>query len=109
MAQLDVLHGPAAAPAGATTTLFTAATKTRVDEVIVCNTSPNATVFQLSIVREGEVSATGNRIARSEAIEGHTTLHAHLKQILEPGDFISVTMGAATTVNFTISGTTGLP
>lgn len=106
---LEPLAGPIQPAATVETTIFTAETKTRVDEIIVCNLNSTSTVFNVSIVRSGGTAGAANRIARSEPIAGHTALRAALKQTLNPGDFISVLIGTSVAVTFTVSGSTDVP
>lgn len=103
---LAPLAGPIQPSPTVETTIFTATTKTRVDEILVCNLAAAATVFNVSVVRSGGTAGTANRIARSESIAAHTALRANLKTTLNPGDFLSVLVGTAVTVTFTVSGVT---
>lgn len=78
-----------------TTTLFTAAFKTVVTDIVVTNTAGSAGTFTLSL--------DGVRIAENVTVAANDSTTIQIKQVIEEGD--TITGGAsATTINFHISG-----
>lgn len=94
-------------PAATATTVIAAGSSTRViDAAAVCNPTAGAVVLSVHLVPSGDTVADDVIVYHEKSIAAGATetLSALVNQALEPGDTLSMTAGAATSLTVTISG-----
>lgn len=89
----------------AETTMYTtpAGGKTKVTQIIVCNTTAGALTASLSMVPSGGGAGAANRILAAKSIPANDTLVFDIDQVLHAGDFLSG-LGSGAGLTWTISG-----
>lgn len=104
------LFGPVAAPINAQTTLYTATERVLIPPrwLYVVNTDTDHAPFNISLVRDGDAFATGNRFGRGEIIPGHKGAAFTSALCMEQDDSIVILLGAGTTFNVAATGVTGI-
>jgi hypothetical protein len=104
------INGNALATTGAVTTITLANTSTKIATALLCNTSTGVVSVSVSIVQVGGTGGTTNRVISGYSLGAGDTLplNGYINDsLLGPGDFISVNVSVATSVNFVATGAVG--
>lgn len=90
----------------AATTIYTVpgGRTTTVKNIIVANVTAAAATATISFVPGGGTAGAANRIMHSVVVQPNALVTLDLTQVLNAGDFISVQVGTANALVFTISG-----
>jgi hypothetical protein len=79
-------------------------TKTRANELLICNTDTSARTFTVNFVAAGGSAAVNNTVFITAPVGAKETLTLGLDQVLEAGDFVQASADAADVVSIRLSG-----
>ena len=93
-------------PGTSYTTVYTApgATSCIIKEVVVCNTSGSAVVFDLSFVASGGTAGVTNNVCSQHQIGAYATVSYVFSQVIATGGFVSARANTAAALTVTASG-----
>ena len=95
-------------PGTSYTTVYTVpgATSVIIKEVIVCNTTGAAVVFDLSFVASGGTAGVTNNVCSQHQIGAYATVSYVFSQVLPTGAFVAARANTAAALTVTASGVT---
>jgi len=79
-------------------------TRTRANELLICNTDTAARTFTVNFVASGDTAAVKNTVFDAAPVGPGETLTLGLDQVLETGDFIQALADSANVVSIRMSG-----
>jgi hypothetical protein len=80
------------------------ATSTIVKEVVVCNTTGSAVVFDMSFVPSAGTAGVANNVCSQHQIGAYATVIYTFSTVMATGGFISCRAGTASALTVTASG-----
>lgn len=79
-------------------------TRTRANELLICNTDTAARTFTINFIASGDTAAVNNTVFDAAPIGAGETLTLGLDQVLEAGDFVQALADSAAVVSIRLSG-----